>query len=104
MITRLSSSTSPRRPWLPGRSSEESVNMSDMEVADVVDAEKPVVREVPRRVQFTPVVPLKFESVDSHFHLDRLCARIGIHPVNFAEAVRCVRPEENVGLDGAVAV
>ncbi|KAH3782069.1 hypothetical protein DPMN_159980 [Dreissena polymorpha] len=78
--------------------------MSDMEVMDEVDAEEPVVQEVPRRVRFTPVVPLKFESMDSHFHLDRLCARIGISPVNFAEAIRRVRPEENVGLNGAVAV
>ncbi|KAH3722069.1 hypothetical protein DPMN_065019 [Dreissena polymorpha] len=104
VIASESSSTSPRRPWLSGRSSEESVNMSDMEVVDEVDAEEPVVREAPRRVRFTPVFPFNFYSVDSHFHLDRLCARIGISPVNFAKTVRRVRPEENVGLDGAVAV
>ncbi|KAH3781517.1 hypothetical protein DPMN_159347 [Dreissena polymorpha] len=75
-----------------------------MEVVDEVAAEEPVVREAPRRVRFTPVVPFNFYSVDSHFHLDRLCARIGISPVNFAKAVRHVRPEENVGLDGAVTV
>ncbi|KAH3826507.1 hypothetical protein DPMN_128413 [Dreissena polymorpha] len=101
-----SSTSIPRRPWLSGRSPEESVNLSDMEVVDEVTEEEPTVMEAPRRVHFAPVAPFRFESVDSHFHLDRLCARLGVRPVNYAEALRRVRSgsEEYFKPDGAVAV
>ncbi|KAH3775396.1 hypothetical protein DPMN_176798 [Dreissena polymorpha] len=101
-----SSTSTPRRPWLPGRSPVESVNLSDMGVVDEVTKEEPAVMEAPRRVHFEPVAPFRLESVDSHFHLDRLCARLGVRPVNYAETLRRVRSgsEEYFKPDGAVAV
>ncbi|KAH3773241.1 hypothetical protein DPMN_174599 [Dreissena polymorpha] len=81
------------------------MNLSEMEVVDEV-TEKPAVMEAPRRVHFAPVAPFRFESVDSHFHLDRLCSRLGVRPVNYAEALRRVRSrsKEYLKPDGAVAV
>ncbi|KAH3774585.1 hypothetical protein DPMN_175967 [Dreissena polymorpha] len=77
-----------------------------MEVVDEVTEEEPAVMEAPRRVQCEPVAPFRFESVDSHFHLDRLFTRLGVRPVNYAEALRRVMSgsEEYVKPDGAVAV
>lgn len=42
----------------------------------------------------------------THFHLDRLCRRIGAHTLDFNKALAQVRPSEGleVEVDGAVAV
>lgn len=95
--------SSPRRSWLPEHSPEP--DLSDMVVVDeVVEAEE----EEPERdhKKRPSEASFPFQCVDSHFHLDRLCKRIGVHPFNYQDAVGRVRPlsGEEVEIDGAVAV